>query len=402
MEALFLRVVALSLAGSATYLVLLATEALFKRFLSWRWRYYTRLVVLLAFSVPLVLPALPNAAPYRVGGSLALPPQAPVSLIPRLVPILWMVGVAVFLLWQLLAWVRFSSVVRGSSHPAGMAEQSALALCRAELQIHRRVKLAICPRVGSPALIGLLRPVILLPRKGIPPEELALILRHELIHLRRSDILYKLAAQAVNAVHWFHPLSWALARQVNELCELACDEAAVRGLTQSQRRQYGLAIINQVEAAHTALPQSVPAFSKAKQNLIKRLDSIMKKSEMSLKHAIFASAGALILCSAGITSAVAFAPTQAASVEIVSKSPSQNSISTSPRNTVTTFEVNDDSAFLVNDDSVLIPADEALYSFTEDCEVQQLGEGSYLLTITQKDGSTALVEVSGVKGEAAK
>lgn len=64
-------------------------------------------------------------------------------------------------------------------------------------------------------LLGLLRPVILLPERASGGAEETLMLRHELLHLRRHDLAYKLLLLLVNGIHWFNPLVWWMGREAS-------------------------------------------------------------------------------------------------------------------------------------------------------------------------------------------
>jgi uncharacterized protein (TIGR03067 family) len=83
---------------------------------------------------------------------------------------------------------------------------------------------------GSPMVIGILRPAIVVPggtvRKLNLPE-LTMVLGHELAHIRRGDLLWSLAAACVRAVFFFHPLVWLSQRQLNLAQEVAADELAI-------------------------------------------------------------------------------------------------------------------------------------------------------------------------------
>ena len=79
-------------------------------------------------------------------------------------------------------------------------------------------------------LIGILRPAIVVPgetlRKLSPPE-LAMVLGHELAHIRRGDLLWNLAAAGVRTVFFFHPLVWLSQKRLNLAQEVAADELVI-------------------------------------------------------------------------------------------------------------------------------------------------------------------------------
>ena len=89
----------------------------------------------------------------------------------------------------------------------------------------RAVSVRESPLVASPLTLGLFRPVILLPRgrKGWSAGERAMILEHELAHVRRRDFLAGLVAELVTCLCWFHPLVLWLAARLRLEQEFAAD-----------------------------------------------------------------------------------------------------------------------------------------------------------------------------------
>ncbi len=91
-------------------------------------------------------------------------------------------------------------------------------MCRqlaASLKISYRVGVAICDRIAAPILVGILRPMILLPAvalAGWDPQQLEMVLLHELAHVRRYDNLVNLLQRIVESVLFFHPMVWIIIR----------------------------------------------------------------------------------------------------------------------------------------------------------------------------------------------
>lgn len=94
------------------------------------------------------------------------------------------------------------------------------------LGIRRQIKVVISSRVTIPIVWGLFRPVVILPRKvrQWPAPFLDMVLRHELAHIKRYDVLWINVAAIVTALHWFNPLVWLLAKRMQRESEYACDD----------------------------------------------------------------------------------------------------------------------------------------------------------------------------------
>ena len=100
----------------------------------------------------------------------------------------------------------------------------------------------------EPGIVGIFRPVLLLPRgiaARLTREQLRAVVEHELCHWRRRDNLTAAVHMIVEAVFWFHPLVWWIGARLIEEREKACDEGVVR--TGHDRRTYAEGILNVCE-----------------------------------------------------------------------------------------------------------------------------------------------------------
>ena len=186
---------------------------------------------------PQAAPITPPSEPATVEQQEAAQPSAPELSLPGVLVFLWLAVAAGFFLWHIAAYARFSHRVRASLAPP---TAEALALFEA-LDHSRRIRLAQSGQVDAPMLLGVFRPVIVLPQGGppLPPQALAAALRHELTHARRWDICYKWLVVLVASLHWFNPLVHWMGRRIALDCELSCDQAVIRALKPEQRMAYG-------------------------------------------------------------------------------------------------------------------------------------------------------------------
>ena len=107
-------------------------------------------------------------------------------------------------------------------------------------------RLVRSPAVTTPLSVGLFRRCIrvVLPDRPYAPEELTLILRHELTHVAREDAWAKFFLVFCTAMCWFNPLMWHAMRRSAEDLELSCDEAVLRDADEAQRQRYASLILS--------------------------------------------------------------------------------------------------------------------------------------------------------------
>ncbi|WP_298863209.1 M56 family metallopeptidase [uncultured Gimesia sp.] len=87
-----------------------------------------------------------------------------------------------------------------------------------------------CERIDVPTVIGVLKPMILLPASlvtGLDSEQFAAILSHELAHIRRNDLLMNLLQRLIESALFFHPVVWYISRQMSAERESCCDDLVV-------------------------------------------------------------------------------------------------------------------------------------------------------------------------------
>ena len=204
-------------------------------------------------------------------------------------PWLWALGTVLFTLWQLVGYWRFCRALRRMRGPLSEAEQSLLRRVSLESGHIIPPRAWVCPGMSTPLLAGVLRPVLYLPG-GMETAALELALRHELAHLNGGDLWGKAALRLACRVHWFNPLCHWQASRMERLCELACDEAAVRGLNKEQRKAYGRVLL---AAAAGPLPAGASGMSAGPENLKARLLALFEPPRASRRQRLAAAAGVL-------------------------------------------------------------------------------------------------------------
>lgn len=104
--------------------------------------------------------------------------------------------------------------------------------------ITKEIKIIQSGHIGSPALFGLLQPVILMPAIAFKPQEIRYIIRHELAHYCRRDLWCKLFFEILKILYWWNPLVWVLSKEASAILELRADQTVIGNLDQKEQISY--------------------------------------------------------------------------------------------------------------------------------------------------------------------
>ena len=149
--------------------------------------------------------------------------------LPWLVSV-WLAGVVLLSLRLLGGWAWARRLTRVGMRAPSQALQATLERLRAAMRVSREVRLLESVLIQVPAVVGWLRPVLLVPvsaATGLTPQQLEVLLAHELAHIRRHDYAVNLLQCVVETLLFYHPAVWWVSRQVREEREDCCDDAAV-------------------------------------------------------------------------------------------------------------------------------------------------------------------------------
>ncbi len=182
------------------------------------------------------------------------------SIEPWLTPIvaIWLVGVVLVSLRPALGmWAVRHLRLRGV--PVAPAIHDLVVRLANQIGVHRAVDVVQSTLVEVPAVIGWLKPMILLPvsvATSMSPAELEAILAHELAHIRRHDYLANLGQMFVETVFFYHPAVWWMSHAMRTEREDCCDDLVVRVL--GNRTNYVRALVT-VDELRGSAPQAARA-----------------------------------------------------------------------------------------------------------------------------------------------
>jgi TonB family protein len=150
-------------------------------------------------------PAITTSSQVAAPRHAPAPPLDPASVLMGL----WGAGTTILMLRLLLNALRMAAMARSA---------------------RGRRPILVSPGIRGPVVLGVLRPVILLPADSATwtRSRRRAVLAHEAAHIRRRDPAILMAAHIATALYWFHPLCWLAAARLRAESERACDDAALR------------------------------------------------------------------------------------------------------------------------------------------------------------------------------
>lgn len=212
------------------------------------------------------------------------------------ITLVWLAGVAFLIIRKLVEYLR--TVRRFAAYAElGMTERERdfVDRLRKEYGVRRRVSL-LQARDGDPSMtFGIFRPVIICAGKA-DSREAELLARHEMVHIKRLDVLWKMIAQFAIFLHWWNPFVWKLRKELAHVCECACDDGVVRGRTKEETKRYLLLLIDE---AGDDEPEEAPVkwnagFGSSSKYIRERMMNIMNHKKWN-RIATGALAAALIM-----------------------------------------------------------------------------------------------------------
>lgn len=270
---------------------------------------YEAPVELLPTAPPTVLPpqnTTPNGEQITTQTPQEPTAQSPMPLIKQnillsdLLYLVWVAGALTMLAIRVLCYFFAKTELLKNAKeefPQGLEELTK------ELGIKRKIKVFRSSRIQTPILVGLFSPCIVMPVVKYSNEHTEMILRHELVHLKRWDILYKLLMMVVCCLYWFNPFVWQMSYISGIDIEISCDEEVVKGKAPQFKETYSESILQTVRNNMPSRLLLSTGFSGGKKTIKSRFDGIFKsgtkrtgKLALCLVLVCSISCGALVAC----------------------------------------------------------------------------------------------------------
>ena len=318
---LFKALLITSLAGSALAVVISLLRPITKKLFGYSWHYYIWLCVLFVMLMPVRFNVNPTPTPSITTQTIqtqqeavserpettenivqTAPTQKPQLLQKatviwdriiynrtNILAYVWLIGAIALMLLNVVRYVRLNIKIRKNSEVISCPETRAYT--------DRKINVRVWENVASPFITGVFRPMLILPKTELSSEQLHNILRHEMTHFKRHDILYKWFAEFVKCVHWFNPTSWYVSKQIASECEISCDMSVTKNMTDSEEMSYVSTILSLLPTGKSKQLPLTTQMASSKKFLKRRFVMIKNKKTTSRFMSVLSAVIAVIMLS---------------------------------------------------------------------------------------------------------
>ena len=265
-DEIFKAILIMSLVGSVLAGVISLFRPITKKIFGYSWHYYIWLCVLFVMLIPVRFNINPTSAPSIITQtaqteqtaqqtSVGNQPETTENITPAdtaqkpqvlqkifgiwnrivynrvsILAWLWLIGAMLLTLLNIARYISLNVKIRKNGEIISLPEIGKYT--------NRKIDVRMWENIASPFMTGVIKPTLVLPKAELSDEQLHNILCHEMTHFKRRDILYKCFAEFVKCVHWFNPVIWYVTRQIATECEISCDIAVTKNMSDSEEMSY--------------------------------------------------------------------------------------------------------------------------------------------------------------------
>jgi bla regulator protein BlaR1 len=196
------------------------------------------------------------------------------------VSILWFIGVLILATRLAGGMLVINGLRRQQVSPLPSGWEQRLQKLAVKTGLRRSITYLQSQKVRVPVLIGMLRPVVLIPAmiiSGLPADQLETIIVHELAHIRRHDFLINILQSIMEALFFYHPVVWIISENIRQEREKCCDDYTVRVCGQVSLYARALAGLSELQ-----ITAAVPclAINGNKKNILHRVERLINHKKM--------------------------------------------------------------------------------------------------------------------------
>lgn len=177
------------------------------------------------------------------------------------------------------------------------------------MHVRGNIEIRVTESINSPITMGVIKPVIFLPKHMYDEKELNFMLAHELNHIKRKDMFLTIICYIILMLNLYNPVAYYLLYEWKRVVELACDEKVMECMSEEERKKYGLLLVDMAEKEMLVQPTYSLGFGFARKKLItERVKNVMKKRQMNGFKRVVAGCLMMVVAFASSLSVFAYEP----------------------------------------------------------------------------------------------
>ncbi len=223
----------------------------------------------------------------------------------------WFIGFSISMIVILSSLIKFRRLTKSKIIALSSEQSQAI-----RGLVDGKVKVFITTAIQSPMVMGLFKPRLILTNSLFEmngestyvalKDGASEVISHELIHIKRKDILLKYLYLLARSIHWFNPLVYFIGPVINEDIELSCDEHLAKAMNLKEKKDYCRVILDLASQVPTGVSEYSTNFNGGLLFMKKRFNNIMKsgKKKRAVGLSIFTTllivaSAVLVSCSSG-------------------------------------------------------------------------------------------------------
>lgn len=151
---------------------------------------------------------------------------------------LWIAGAAAALMLRVVQYLCFSKMLGKCSGYFQHDMGTVIGRINERFGKDQHFQVLYAPEMCTPAIWGLMEPKILMPNNDYTDKDLDYILRHEMMHFYRRDILVKLLCEMLCIAYWWNPAAYLLRSLITRVIEINVDCRVTVGMSKEEKLEY--------------------------------------------------------------------------------------------------------------------------------------------------------------------
>lgn len=202
---------------------------------------------------------------------------------------IWLLGAAYFLAKVVQAYFRINKNVKSCKEYIVQPIDSIVGEILSKYRLKKDFRIVVDGCIKTPYVFGIFKPYIVLPPLTFTEKELFFILKHEIIHYYRGDLVIRLLSEITRAVYWWNPFVSILERLICNAQEINVDFKIMKELPKERKLEYSECLVKIAKKREMEKINSrwVVAFQKENSSEVyKRISLMLGNMDTSRKRTV--------------------------------------------------------------------------------------------------------------------